>query len=169
MKHLLKITIIPILLILMVSIQGCGKDDEGSNFKPGSMTATINGITWNSWPSHATASRNSGETEIECWGTGFFGADTCDVVLYFGSPAVESMALGGTTNDTNSCEVFMFNDTNIIDYSTCHANATGTAVISSITANRIAGTFSFSAYCPYHDGDSVVVTNGTFDLPIFDF
>lgn len=170
MKNCLKATIVPaiLLLLLLVFGLGCGDDDKPDKptIKLGSMTATIDGTHWESWPNFATATRNAGDTEVEGSGTGPLGADTCDVTIFIANPAIGTIELGGEANDTNRCWVYIANDANYADYSTYHASATGTAVITSITANRIGGTFSFSAYS--YEGDSVVVTDGTFDLPIFD-
>ncbi len=169
MSNCSRITLILTILLLVVFGLQCGDDDKPDNptIKLGSMTATIDGTPWESWPNFATATRNAGDTEVEGSGTGPFGADTCDFSLFFANPAVGTIELGGETNDSNKCYVYFSRDTNYTDCTTFDASAVGTAVITSITANRIAGTFSFSAYC-YGEADSVVVTNGTFDLPIFD-
>jgi hypothetical protein len=166
MKSHFKATIIASILLLMVIALGCG--DEKSNVPSlGSMTATINDTSWKSWPNFANASRNSGETEVECYGEGLLGLDTCEIALYFGYPAEGTIELGGDTNDTNYCVVTTYNNSNVVDYSTYNIKGTGTAVITSITGDRIKGTFSFLAYT-WDEADSVIVTNGTFDLPIFD-
>lgn len=168
MRNCFKVIVIPAILLSLVFCTGCGDDEKENPTDPGvklgSMGATINGTPWVAFNT-AAAVRLTGQTQVVGTGLGLLGADTCAVGFIFDNPAVGTLQLGGEINFVNSFTVQIGSGSS---YSTIHADAAGTAVITSLTANRITGTFSFSAY-PSSGPDSVKVANGLFDLPIYTF
>ena len=167
MKDCFKAAIVAATLLLLIFCTGCGDDEKDNPVDPGvklgSMGATINGTPWVAFNT-AVAGRLEGQTTVAGAGAGLLGTDTCIVAFSFADPAIGTIQLGGEISFINSFTVQIGSESN---YSTIHVNAAGTAIITSLTANRITGTFSFSAY-PSSGPDSVKVANGLFDLPIYE-
>lgn len=155
----------PILFasLALLAFDACGGNDGGptgtsgnTNVGDGTMSATINGAAWRSLRSGDKGSRNgtiyavvglNGSYTIALGIAGLTAPGTVNLSLATGngSNAIVSNANGG--------------------WGTAFNGGTGTITVTNLTANRIAGTFSFDA--PAGSGratGTLQVRNGKFDV-----
>ena len=155
---------LPILAasLVLFALNGCGGDSNptgingNTNVGDGSMSATINGTAWRSLKSGDKGSHNgqiyavvglNGSYTIAIGIAGLTAPGTVDLSLASGngSNAIVSNSVGG--------------------WGTAFNGGSGTITVTTLTANRIAGTFSFDA--PAGSGNAtgtLQVRNGAFDV-----
>ena len=161
-----------VALMAAIAVLGCGgggDDDDGNPTGPpgggatnGSMTAQIGGASWRSIGA-ISVSRQPQQNVIGFAGTGSAGSTTY---------AVSISIVNATGPGTHNLNIFAGGDgsTLIIGNSAAQGWATaaqggsGTLAITSLTTNRIVGTFSGTLGPAGHSGGNLVVAGGTFDV-----
>ena len=157
-------------LIATLAALGCGGGDDDDNGNPtgpggggatnGTFTVVINGTTWSAQGT-VTVSRQQNNF-IGLAGSGFAGNTAYSLVVgianatgpgshslnVFGGGDGSSVIVGSTTTG----------------YGTAFQGGGGTLTITSLTSNRIVGTFSGTAVPSSGGGANLVLTNGTFDI-----
>jgi hypothetical protein len=160
-------------IVLAAGLWACSSggndDDNGNPMGPppvsggatnGTFSAQINGTTWNATGT-VTVTRSAGDY-IGIGGAGFAGGAAYAVIVSVGNatgPGTHSfnLAAGG---DGSS----MIVGSQTIGYGTAFGGGNGTVTITTLTTNRIAGTFSGTAVPSTGAGANLVVTNGRFDV-----
>ena len=160
-------------LLATVAAFGCGggsdDDDNGNPTGPptggtsnGSMAAQINGASWRSIGA-ISVSRQQQQNIIGFAGTGSAGSTTYAV----------SIAISNATGPgTHNLNVFAGGDGSsliigssaALGWATAAQGGSGTLTITTLTTNRIVGTFSGTLIAAGHSGGNLVVTGGTFDV-----
>ena len=156
--------VLPVLILVLFLVAGCGGDDDnpadpgggnGGGTNGVKMSATVDGSAWQAVTAYALnnggivavgSSNENGETGI---GFGFQDNGTGTYTIGPGLiPNANITSLGGTS------------------WSASSSNGSGTIVVTTLTADRIAGTFEFIAERITGTGEPATrtVTNGTFDL-----
>ena len=159
-------------LMAAIAVLGCGgggnDDDNGNPTGPptggtsnGSMAAQIGGASWRSIGA-ITVSRQQQNT------IGFAGTGSAGSTTY----AVSISIANATGPGTHNLNVFAGGDGSsliigssaALGWATAAQGASGTLTITSLTANRIVGTFSGTLFPEGHSAGNLVVTTGTFDV-----
>jgi hypothetical protein len=161
-----------ILALGAVAFVGCGGDDDDDITNGGPVIGSFEcdiGETHFEASYGATAARTdnpygSGKI-ISAGGLGPYAGDTAVFAIGIIDPQTGTFSLGGLMNFTHFAGVQLAQAGTF--YSTTYNSAHGSLTISEYTANKIVGTFNFSAYLT-GETDSIVVTNGTFTLPVVD-
>jgi hypothetical protein len=164
MRVLRRIAIVATLVAL-----GCGGGDDdggttgpggnnGGNATNGTFRVAINGTTWSAT---GTITVNRQNNFVGLAGSGFAGNTAYSIVLGIGNatgPGAHNLNVyaGG---DGSSVTI----GSATIGYSTAFQGGSGTVTITSLTSNRIVGTFSGTAIAN-GGGSNLVLTNGTFDV-----
>lgn len=162
-----------VALIATIAALGCGgggdNDDNGNPTGPptggtanGSMTAQINGATWRSIGA-ITVSRQQQQNIIGFAGTGSAGNTT------YGVSIAISSATGPGTHNLNifaggDGSSLIIGSSAALGWATAAQGGSGTLTITSLTANRIVGTFSGTLIAAGHSAGNLTVTGGTFDV-----
>jgi hypothetical protein len=159
-------------VIATLAALGCGgsdDDDDGNPTGPpgggatnGSMAAQVGGASWRSIGA-ITVSRQPQQNVIGFAGTGSAGSTTY---------AVSISIANATGPGTRNLNIFAGGDGSTLiigssaglGWATAAQGASGTLTITSLTANRIVGTFSGTLFPAGHSAGNLVVTNGTFDV-----
>jgi hypothetical protein len=155
---------VAIALLAFVVTSACGGGSDGNPTGPGgttasgdgAVTATINGSAWRSAKSADHVTRSGTIYAV--------GAVNLPYVLVLGianvtGPGTFSLAIGSS----NGSSAIVSNSTG--GWGTAFAGGSGTIVVTVLTANRIAGTFSFDAVPGSGSATGTLqVRNGTFDL-----
>lgn len=158
-------SVIAALALVVVSACGGGKDDNADPTGPDGNTAatgdgnvrmTVNGVSWRSSKAGDHVTRNGQ----------FYGVGTVNppyaLVLGIGNvtgPGTFSLSLA----TGNGSSAIISNATG--GWGTAFSGGTGTVVVTVLTANRIAGTFSFDAVPGSGAATGTMqVRNGSFDL-----
>lgn len=156
--------LLPVLILVLTLAAGCGGDDDNPTSPGGGngggtggvkMSATVDGTAWQAFT--ATAINNSGVIAIGSSnasgeigiGFGFQDAGPGTYTIGPGQIATANViSLDGTG--------WVAND----------ARGSGSIVVTTLTADRIAGTFEFTAMRTVGTGNPAtrVVTDGSFDL-----
>jgi hypothetical protein len=158
--------------IAALAALGCGggDDDDGGNpagpgggggATNGSFTVTINGTTWRA-TGNVSVTRGQNNF-IGIAGTGLAGSTTYAIVVGIAN---------ATGPGTHTLNVFSGGDGSsvtigsgaAVGYSTGLQGGSGTLTVTSVTSNRIVGTFSGTAIPAGSGGPNLVLTSGTFDL-----
>jgi len=157
-------------IIATLAAFGCGggdDDDDGNPTGPpgggatnGSLTAQIGGVTWSATGT-ITVSR-SNPNFIGLAGSGFAGNVAYSLVVGIAN------ATGPGSHNLN---VFAGGDGSSLivgstttGYGTAFTGGSGTLTITSLTSNRIVGTFSGTLPPSSGSAAALVITNGTFDV-----
>lgn len=150
--------------VALIALAACGGSDggptgtNGNNVgaADGSMTATINGAAWRSTKSADKGSHNGNIYAV----VGLNGTYTISL-------GIAGLTAPGTVNlslaSGNGSNAIIVNTTG--GWGTAFSGGTGTITVTTLTANRIAGTFSFDA--PAGSGKAtgtLQVRNGKFDV-----
>ncbi|MEM9997022.1 MAG: DUF6252 family protein [Bacteroidota bacterium] len=141
-------------------LTACDSDDDDD--LPGGpiggnagVTATVDGADWTS-ATLAAAGRDETDTSF---GFGGFSADGSSITI-----SVQSLSTG-TYSTTDEVFVGVYSSSSTaIPFSTV-LGGSGTITVTSITAERVRGTFSFTAS---NGSGTVSVTNGEFDVTFID-
>ena len=159
-------------LIATVAALGCGGGDDDDNGNPtgplpggtanGSMTATIGGASWRSIGA-VSVTRQQQQNIIGFAGTGSAGSTTY---------AVSISIVNATGPGTHNLNVFAGGDGSTLivgnsaalGWATAAQGGSGTLTITSLTSNRIVGTFSGTLAPAGHSAGNLVVAGGTFDI-----
>jgi hypothetical protein len=163
-------------LFATVAVLACGgggsdddDDDDGNPMGPppgsggatnGSLTATIGGANWSA--TGTITVNKSSPNFIGIGASGFAGNAAYALVIGIGN------ATGPGTHNLN---VFAGGDGSSLivgsqttGYGTAFQGGSGTITITSLTANRIVGTFSGTLVPSTGSGASLLVTNGQFNV-----
>jgi hypothetical protein len=157
-------------LVATLAALGCGGGDDDDNGNPtgpgaggatnGTFTVVVNGTTWSATGT-VTVSRQSNNF-IGLAGSGFAGNTAYSFVVGIGN------ATGPGTHNLN---VFAGGDGSSVivgstttGYGTAFQGGGGTLTITTLTTNRIAGTFSGTAVPSSGGGANLVLTSGQFDI-----
>jgi len=155
--------------IVTLTALGCGggDDDDGNPTGPptggasnGSLTAQINGTGWSATGT-ITVSRQS-PNFIGLAGTGFAGSAAYSLVVGIANatgPGTHNLNIYGGGDGSS-----LIIGSTTTGYGTAFQGGSGTLTITSLTANRITGTFSGTLIPSSGSASSLVVTNGTFDV-----
>ena len=161
-----------VAMMATIAVLGCGggdDDDDGNPTGPpgggatnGSMTAQIGGATWRSIGA-ISVSRQPQQNVIGFAGTGSAGSTTY---------AVSISIVNATGPGTHNLNFLAGGDGSTViigsgaglGWATAAQGASGTLTITSLTANRIVGTFSGTLFPAGHSGGNLVVTGGAFDV-----
>lgn len=147
---------------------GGGSDDDNSNptgppgggATNGSFSAQINGTTWT-----ATGTVNVSRQPpnfIGISGAGFAGSNAYSFVIGIGNatgPGTHSFNLQAGGDGSS-----MIIGSATTGYGTAFNGGTGSVTITTLTSNRIVGTFSGTAVPSSGSSAPLVVTNGQFDI-----
>ena len=153
--------------LALIALAACGGSDDGgptgtngnnnAALGDGSMSATINGSAWRSVSSGDKGSRNGNIYAVVGLNTSYTVA--LGIAGLTGPGTVNlNIAAGG-----NGSNAIISNATG--GWGTAFSGGTGTITVTTLTANRIAGTFSFDA--PAGSGKAtgtLQVRNGKFDV-----
>ena len=164
MRTLARFTLIATLASL--GCGGGGGDDGGNPTAPGggatngTFTVVVNGTTWSA---RGTVSvTRQANNFIGIAGSGFAGGTAYSIVIGIGN---------ATAPGTHSLNVFGGGDgssviigSTTIGYGTAFQGGGGTLTITSVSSNRIVGTFSGTAVPSSGGGANLVLTSGQFDL-----
>jgi hypothetical protein len=159
-----------VALVATLAALGCGGGDDDDNGNPtgpgaggatnGTFTVVVNGTTWAA-NGQVTVSRQSNNF-IGIAGSGFAGNTAYSIVVGIGN------ATGPGTHNLN---VFAGGDGSSVivgstttGYATSLQGGSGTLTITSLTSNRIVGTFSGTAVPSSGGGANLVMTSGQFDI-----
>lgn len=144
---------------------GGGNDDNGNPTGPpgggatnGSLTAQINGTSWSAVGT-ITVSRQTNFILIT--GAIYAGSNTSSLVVGIANatgPGSHNLSL--LAGDGSSLVVA----TTTTGYGTAFTGGSGTITITSLTANRIVGTFSGILPTSSGSATSLTITNGAFDV-----
>lgn len=164
-KKTMSKTLLAVLWIGLFSFAGCGGDDDPTtpgggdggenNNGTGTVTATVDGVSWSAVVAQAVnnsgiigigASDTSAQTTI---GIGWLNTGANSYTIGPGSTANGTVVSAGGSGWHASGDV-----------------GSGTLNVTTLTATRVAGTFSFSAvrYTGTEDPVTIQVTNGAFDV-----
>lgn len=163
------LTMLCLLTTAFLVVAGCGGDDDdddnvtGSNGN-GSLTAVIDGVSFSaSWFASAARVETTGyPTIVTLGGLGPHNGDSCIFGIVLQDPSEGTFSMG--SGIVEQIGGLTFPETEM-DYITTTYPAHGSITVSSYTAGRISGVFNFVAYT--NDAqDSVVVTDGAFNLPV---
>jgi len=162
-----------VALMAAIVVLGCGgggdDDDDGNLTGPpttgtsnGSMAAQIGGASWRSIGA-ISVSRQQQQNVIAFAGTGSAGSTTYAVSINIAN------ATGPGTHNLNifaggDASSLIIGSSAALGWATAAQGASGTLTITSLTANRIVGTFSGTLFPAGHSAGNLVVTNGTFDV-----
>lgn len=161
-------------LVATLTALGCGGggDDNGNPTGPascgatnGTMTAQINGASWCATGT-VTVSRQANNF-IGVSGTGFAGNTAYALVIGIGNATGtgthsfnlamggdgSSLIIGSSTTGGSSA-----------GWGTAFTGGGGQVIITSLTSNRIVGTFTATAPSSSGSGGNLVVTSGQFDV-----
>ena len=153
-----------LVVIATLTAFGCGGDDDPTGLPSGgatngTLTAQINGT---SWSATGTITVNRQANSIGLAGSGFAGSNAYSLVMSINNatgPGTHnlSLAAGG---DGSSLIV----GSTTTGYGTAFTGGSGTITITSLTANRVTGTFS--GVLPPSSGSAagLTITNGSFDV-----
>lgn len=159
-------------LVATITALGCGGGGAGDNGNPtgpptggtsnGSMTAQINGVSWRSIGA-ISVSRQPQQNVIGFAGTGSGGNTTYAVSIAI------SAATGPGTHNLNifaggDGSSLIIGNSAALGWATAAQGGSGTLTITSLTANRIVGTFSGILSPAGHSAGNLTVTGGTFDV-----
>ena len=156
----------PILVASLALLAACGGDDSGAPTDPGgntvtgdgNITMTVNGASWRSLKAGDRVTRMSNNFY------GISGFNTpYNILLGIGNvtgPGTFNLNL--STGGNGSSAIVSTGDG---AWGTAFPGGTGTITVTVLTANRIAGTFSFDAVRGSGSVTGTVqVRNGTFDV-----
>jgi hypothetical protein len=159
-------------LIVAVATLGCGGGDGGSNNNGnpttpppggatnGTFTAVVNGAAWSA-TGQVTVTRLQNNF-IGVAGSGFAGSTAYAFVVGIANatgPGSHTLALGAGGDGSS---VIVGGTT--IGWGTAIQGGSGTITVTSLTANRIAGTFNGILVPSSGSGGNLTVTNGAFDI-----
>ena len=153
--------------LVVVALLACGGGNSG-NGNPtglptggatnGTFSATIGGASWHAIGQVAVTRQGN---LIGLAGTGSGGSVTYALVLTIGNatgPGTHSL------NAANDGSNLVIGSSTTAGWSTGFSGGTGTVTITSLTANRIVGTFSGTAVPSQGSTSNLVITSGTFDI-----
>ncbi len=136
---------------------GCSSDNSGPSGQNGAMTAKIDGTSWSSTSAAVTQNASGGAGTI----IAVSGANT----------AGESIAFAFVTTGPGTYPIDNASPTNAVliehgnSWSASVIGGTGTITVTTLTATRIAGTFSFTGVAIGNASPAQrSVTNGVFDV-----
>lgn len=158
------------LLSLACGGGGGGSNNGGNNNNPtgpnqsctasGTFTAVINGTAW---CAIGTVSVNRGTNSfIGIASAGFAGSTAYSMVIGIGNatgPGTHSLNLGGGGDGSS---IIIGGVTT--GWGTAFNGGTGSVTITSLTSNRVVGTFSGVAIPSSGTAANLVITNGVFDI-----
>jgi len=158
-------TLRTLAVIATLSALGCGGGDDNPTGPPaggatnGSLTAQIGGA---SFSATGTITVNRQTNFIGLAAAGFAGGNAYSLVIGIGNatgPGTHNLSLtaGG---DGSSLIV----GTATTGYGTAFTGGSGSITITSLTANRIVGTFSGTLPPSSGSAAALVITNGSFDV-----
>jgi len=136
-----------------------GVDSGASGAGDGGVTATINGTAWRSSKALDHALRASANAQIITLSATNLPNSIAIAIGPISGPATLSMDTGNPSNAV----VTMTVGSSTTIWSTALTGGKGTVTVTTLTATRIAGTFSFDASSNAGAG-TLQVRNGTFDL-----
>ena len=163
-------TLSTLITLTTLACGGGGSGNSGGNNNPtgpdgtgatnGSFTAVVNGVTWNAIGTVAVSRQQNNFIGIAA--SGFAGSTNYAFVVGIANatgPGTHSflvtaggdgssLIIGGTTTG----------------WGTAFNGGTGSVTITSLTANRIVGTFSGTAVPSSGTAANLVITNGSFDI-----
>lgn len=161
-------------LLATVAALACGgggsdDDDDGNPTGPptgggatnGSLTANIGGVNWSATGT-VTVTRSS-PNFIGLGASGFTGSTAYALVIGIANatgPGSHNLNIYTGGGDGSSLIV----GSQTTGYGTAFQGGSGTITISSLTANRIVGTFSGTLVPSGGTGANLAVTNGQFDI-----
>ena len=149
-------------LVATLTALGCGGggDDDNNPTGPsscgatnGTVTAQINGA---SWCATGTITVSRQQTDfIGVAGSGFAGNTAYALVIGIGNATGDgsSLIIGGSTTGGSAA-----------GWGTAFSGGSGNVIITSLTSNRIVGTFAATAVSSSGSGGNLVVTSGRFDV-----
>ena len=161
-----------VALMAAIAVLGCGGGDDDDNGNPtgpptggaanGTMSAQIGGASWRSIGA-INVSRQPQQNTIAFAGSGSAGSTTY---------AVSISIANATGTGTHNLNVFAGGDGSTLiignsaalGWASAGQGASGTLTITSLTTNRIVGTFSGTLSPAGHSAGNLVVTSGTFDV-----
>ena len=162
-----------VALMAAILALGCGggddSDDNGNPTGPptggssnGTMTAQIGGASWRSIGA-ISVSRQPQQNSIGFAGTGSAGSTTYAVSISIAN------ATGPGTHNLNifaggDGSTLIIGNSAALGWASAGQGGSGTLTITSLTANRIVGTFSGTLLPAGHSAGNLVVTSGTFDV-----
>jgi hypothetical protein len=147
-----------LLVLLMTLAAGCGSDDSGpagpgNNLSNGSFTAEIDGADFDATAAAVIASGSlisigAGDASGRTIGFAWFDAGEGTYAIASTSSTIGTHTLSGNT------------------WSASSAQGSGSIVVTTVTANRVAGSFSFGLEADTASGatGTRTVTDGNFDL-----
>lgn len=147
--------------LALVAVLGCSPDDFNSpGGSLGSMIATIDGVAWSS--GQGIEGSFSGTTLVMT-GLGGSGPGRFQVqIVISGIDGAGTYPLG-PAHPANVATIITANSP-VVLYTTAVEGGSGSLTITSLVAGNIQGTFAFTGVLAGGNGETKVVTNGTFTL-----
>ena len=149
---------------------GGGGDDDGNPTGPpgggatnGSFTAQISGASWGATGTVTVTRQNN---FIGLAGTGFAGGTAYSLVLSIGNatgPGTHSFNIAGGGDGSSLIIGSSTTGGSSAGWGTAFSGGGGSVIITSLTSNRIVGSFTATAINTSGSG-SLAVTNGQFDV-----
>jgi hypothetical protein len=161
-----------VAVLMAAVVMACGgggdDDDDGNPIGPppaggatnGSFSAQVNGATWSATGT-ITVTRQPNDF-IGLGASGFAGSNAYAFVIGIGNatgPGTHSFDLSAGGDGSS-----MIIGSQTAGYGTAFSGGSGSVTITTLTANRIVGTFSGTAVPSSGTGSSLAVTNGRFDV-----
>jgi hypothetical protein len=156
-----------------------GSDPTGSNGGTGggggggstSMQASIDGQAWTSDGNQLTVSAGTSVPgTVVITGTHVVGPTNYKsislLLAYIGGPGTYPLGVNNVTNAGGVGSVVIASGATTTNWLTPLSGEAGTLTVTTLTATRLAGTFSFVAPPVLGSGASVNVTNGSFDVAV---
>lgn len=146
---------------------GGSDDDNGNPIGPpgggatnGSFSAQVNGTTWTATGT-VTVSRQTNNF-IGIGGSGFAGSAAYSFIVGIANAAGPGTHSFNLTAGGDGSSLIIGSTTT--GYGTAFTGGNGTVTITTLTSNRIVGTFSGTVVPSSGSGANLIVTNGQFDL-----
>jgi hypothetical protein len=164
--------ILSLFLFASLVLTSCKKDDDGGDdpqVAAGTMTAKVDGANFESLEGTVVAQEsNSGGVRVMAISAGTVDSENIQMIIqnFDGVGTYElNLANIGTYSylpDPNNPD-----PSTVVVYMAVNGTTSGGEVnISSYTADRVKGTFSFTGYNIQDTSDTVSVTNGSFDMEV---
>jgi len=158
-----------------VILAACGGGGGGGPTGPGggsaAFTATINGQAWTADTIGFSVTGNPGVpgsliiSGVEVVTPTNYRTLSV-TVSFIGATGQYPMGINIGTTPGGTASAVVVSGSNVTTYLTALSGAEGTVTITSLTATRMKGTFSFTADESPGPGPQLVVTNGTFDIAL---
>ena len=161
-------------LVATLATLGCGGggDDDGNPTGPpsggatnGSFTAQVNGNAWSATGT-ITVSRQQNNF-VGVAGTGFAGSTAYAFIVGIGNatgPGTHSFNLAAGSDGSSLIIGSSTTGGAAAGWGTAFSGGSGSVTITSLTSNRIVGTFTATAVSSSGSGGNLVITNGRFDV-----